>query len=661
MPGLVLLYVLLFLNFVRLPKIAVDMTHDLGSHMTFEYYAYNKAQWGVDVIQNVGPYGYLNYPYDYSGILPTPKLLFGIFFGLTLAWYALDARRYFYSTAGKIIWFLSMFLALVTRYEELDPISGLFMLLAAHQLLIFERDRPRRFVSDAVLCFFLGLMALMKSTNVMLVFALAILIVVERIRTRRFLDLACNLGCLGATTLGLWILAGQKISNAGAFMSGAAAFSKGYNEALSMAGRPEMVWLALVVVALFAAMNILRLVKFRTYHHRLLTAAFEAACLFIIWKHGHVRAGHEAYFWAFIIQAAPLLFMAHEAPPSGRNLGGATAPGSASASLMRGNISIYRLAKVSVAVIFLCAVGAAEIQEGNINFTVYENPVTAVVGPVQRMSANLGELADWPGHLAALKASLEHNRDQTALPQVKAAVGNATIDMFGYLPGLILLNDLNYKPRPMPINFAATTKVLMERNAEFYRNDNTAPAFILANIGQIDGRFAPQDDAIALPEVLDHYQPVLIDHGFLLLKRTPGRPDLVRTFLYSRTIAWDESIPIPSTGTNQLWCSADIKFSLLGRALSFLFQPAQLFIVLESPDHRLGPVRLLQSGAGAGFLLRPLIINGIDFLAAYGMHAEPVSMLTPSFDHMRFLIKREDQAFFEPGITVSFWSMEPKK
>jgi hypothetical protein len=659
-PGLILLYVLLALNFVRLPKIAVNNTHDPGSHMAFEFYAKHHYQFGVDVVQNVGPYGYLSYPYDYSGILPTQKLMFGILFGLALAWFALEARRYFFSPAGKIIWFLGIFLALTPRYEELDPISELFVLLAGHQLLLHGRGRPGRFVSDAVLCVILSLLALMKSTNVMLVSVLAMFIVVERVRTRQFLDLLCNIGCLGIATCAFWLLAGQKFSNVAAFMRGAAAFSKGYNEALSHAGYPEMVLLGLVPPALFAAVNILRVLKLRIYSQRLLTSVFEAACVFVVWKHGHVRSGHEGFYWAFVIPAAPLLFLAHEKPLPEEKSSAAAPSRKAGAGLMGRNFSMYRLGMIPVAICCLCVIRASMIEETNPNFAYYANPWTAVADPVGRMGANLSELVDWPGHLKALKASLEKNRAEAALPKVKEAIGNATIDMFGFLPGVILLNDLNYKPRPMPINFAATTRMLMERNAEFFRNDATAPEYLLALIYQIDGRFGPQDDALALPEVLEHYSPVLMDHGFILLKRTPGAPSLQRTFLGSKTIAWGESVPLPSTGTNLLWCSADINFTLLGKARSALFQPAQLFIVLQSPDHHLGPIRLLQSGAGTGFMLRPLIINGVDFLATYGLRVEPASTRTPAFDNVGFLIGPDDQAFFEPKIKVSFWSIGPK-
>lgn len=655
-----MLYLLLALNFIRLPKIAVNLTHDPGSHMSFEFYARAKAQFGVDVIQNVGPYGYLQYPYDYSGILPTQKLLFGILFGMLVAWFALDARNYFFTTTGKVIWFVGLFLALVPEHEDLDPVSYLFIFLAGRYLLMSERTGPARYVAEGVLGTVLGLLCMMKSTNVMLVTLLMMLVTIERIRTGHFLELAWNLCCVGLTALVLWVHAGQKISNAMVFMHGAAEFSKGYNEALSFAGRPEMVWLGIIVMGLFAVISILRVLKFRIYWHRLPTSVFEAACIFIVWKHGYVRAGHELIFWSVLVMVAPLLFWAHERPSPEEGASAAEGVGSRRAGWWRTNVSMYRLAPAPVLITYLCVMAAGKVESTNNNFADYQNPVAAFVSPLKRAGTNFAELADWPNRLKALKAQLQKNREDAALPAVKQAIDNATIDEFGFLPGTILLNDFHYTPRPMPINFGATTQMLMERNAEFYRNPATAPAFLLCNIGQIDGRLAPQDDALALLEVLQHYQPLLADHGFLLLKRIPAAPDLERTFLSSQTVNWGEIIPVPPRGTNLLWCSADIKFSLSGRVRAFLFQPPQLFLLFETPSREMGPVRVLQSGASTGFLLRPLIINGVDFLATYGIHAQPSSSLTPSFDGMRFVTAPEDRAFFEPKITVSFWSVGPK-
>lgn len=661
---MILLYVLLALNFIRLPKVAAEWTHDTGSQMSFEFYAHARYQFGVDVIQNVGPYGYLQYPRTYSGILPVPKLAFGILFGLVLAWAVMDARKYFPTAGTKVLWFLAVFFSLVMPGEELDPVTDLFIFLAGHHLLRADPRRTGGRLADAVLCIALGVLSLLKSTNVMLVVLLMGLILVERVRSRRFLDLAANLAGVGFTALFLWVLAGQKIANMAAFMRGAMAFSKGYNDALSTVGKPEIIWLGLVVVALFAVVNVLRWWWFRTYWHRLLTTIFEAACLFIIWKHSYVRSGHEVFFWASMIPAAPLLFLAHE--QSIRWARSQPAPGLSQGrgfSPVKFRMDWFGMACAGVAV--LCTIWASRIEKDNKSYSNYASLEAAIGSPFERMGANFMEMAGWPGHLRGLKAELEQNRSVAALPQVKKAVGDATIDEFGFLPGAILLNELHYDPRPMPINFGATTGLLMTRNAEFYQNDATAPEFLLANIGQIDGRLGPQDDALALPEVLQHYQPLLADHiaeqSLILLKRMTNRPALAWAAMPdARTIKWGEAVAVPPrTNGNMIWCAVDVKYSLRGRAQSFLLHPPRAFILMESPTMRFGPIRVLPSGASTGFLLKPLILNPVDFLASYGINVQPASALTPEFDAIRFVA--EDQDCFQPEIRVSFSTIEPKK
>ena len=636
------------------------MTHDLGSDMSFEFYARAKYQFGPEVIQNVGPYGYLQNPHSYSGILPVQKLLFGVLFGMTVAWFALAARRYFATTAAKVVWFLTLFFTLVLSQEQLDPITDLFVLLAAHHLLLSDRVRGRRFIEDAVICGFFGLLILMKITNLMTLGLLLMLVAVERIRTRQFVDLACNLGCVGGSAVLLWLLAGQKLSNVFAFMRGAKEFSKGYNEALATFGDPVTVWLGIIAIISFAAFNALRFLQWRTYSRRLTTTVFEAGWIFVIWKHGYVRSDHGGFFWASIMTAAPLLFLAHERPFSGGTSQSPAKARTGRAGILLANFNMYRWAAVPIIVTSICTICACQEEKGrNESYSGYATLGSALEGPLNRIGANFWELAGWPSHRRALDSSLQENRAVAALPEVKKAIGGATIDQFGFLPGVILLNDFHYTPRPMAINFGATTEMIMSRNAEFYRNDATAPAFLLANIGQIDGRLAPQDDALALLEVLSRYQPRLIDQGFILLARKPGGPDLERVLQDTRAIAWDESVALPSPNGKMLWCSVDIEYSLRGRAQSFLLRPPPAYIVLDSPAGRLGPIRILPSGARTGFLLRPLILNPVDFLWAYGLHVEPASALTPEFNSIRFVTT--DPQGFKQGIKLSFWTVEEKK
>jgi len=658
-PLLVLLYALLALNFIRLPKVPVAMTHDLGSDMSFEFYAKAKYQFGRDVIQNVGPYGYLQNPHSYSGILPTQKLLFGVLFGMTVAWFALGARRYFATTTAKAVWFLTLFFTLVLSQEQLDPICDLFALLAGHHLLLSDRTRGRRFIEDAVICVVFGLLILMKITNLMTFGLLLMLVAVERVRTRQFVDLACNLACLGVSTVLLWLLAGQKFSNVFAFMRSAKEFSKGYNEALATYGNPVTVWLGVIVIIAFVAFNALRFLQWHKYSRRLTTTVFEAGCIFVIWKHGYVRSDHGGFFWASILTAAPLLFLAHERPLSGGSPKNPVPTRPGRIGILRTNLNMYRLAAAPIIITIICTISACRVEIDNESYSGYASLGSALEGPLDRICANFSELADWPSRRRSLDARVLENRASAVLPQVKKTVGDATIDEFGYLPGIILLNNLNYTPRPMAINFGATTEMIMRRNEDFYRNDATAPAFLLANIGQIDGRLAPQDDALALLQVLQRYQPLLIDKDMILLKHVPGQPNLERVLQDTRTIAWDQSVTLPSSNGKWLWCSVDIEYSLRGRAQSFLLRPPSAYIVLDAPGRRLGPVRVLPSGAGTGFLLRPLILNPIDFLTAYGLHVEPASALTPEFDSIRFVT--QDPEGFKPDLKLSFWTVETNK
>jgi hypothetical protein len=626
--------------------------------MSFEFYAQAKYQFGRDVIQNVGPYGYLQYPAVYSGILPNEKLGFGILFGLVLGWFVLEGRRFFPTTAGKVTWFLAIFFSMGLPGEELDPVSDLLILLAGHQLLMSDRTGAFRYIQDAVLCVFLGLLLLLKSTNLLLIGLLMMLVVFERVRTRRFPELAWNLGWVSVSAFGLWVRAGQKISNAAAFFRGAMEFSKGYNEAMWMRGKPELAWLALTVLGLFALVNLLRVWQFRLYWHRLPTSVFEAACLFVSWKHGYVRTDHAALFWSFIIPAAPLLFLAQEPPPAParpRN------PAHGASADSRPAFSFYRVAAVSVAVTILCTIWAACLEKDQPAYRAYASIWAAVESPLSRMYEHVRELADWPGQLRLLRSELAANRSDAALPEVRHVVGDATIDDFGFYPGLMLLNDFHYTPRPMPINFAATTEMLMRRNAEFYQNDASGPSYLLADIAQFDGRLPPQDDALALPEVLTRYQPVLVEHGHILLKRVPGRPLLERVPLESRSVAWGQAVPLPKTNARTLWCAIDIQYSLLGRVRSFLFRPAPVYMVFESPDMQLGPVRMLASGARTGFLLRPLIMNAADFLAVYGTNRPASSGPAPDFDTIRLVTEDQYRDCFQPAIKLAFSTIKSKK
>src|SRR5436190_2109105 len=66
---------LLALSLLEFPTTAFDLNHDRSSHASFDYFAAHHFQFGQQIYQNVGPYGYVHYAATYSGYLRVQKIL----------------------------------------------------------------------------------------------------------------------------------------------------------------------------------------------------------------------------------------------------------------------------------------------------------------------------------------------------------------------------------------------------------------------------------------------------------------------------------------------------------------------------------------------------------------------------------------------------------
>ena len=157
--------------------------------------------------------------------------------------------------------------------------------------------------------------------------ALLAILLVDHVPKCRFRQAAWDAGRFVGIFLLFWVLAGQNPRNIPAFVTAMCRYSADYSEAMSMY-RPNEVFLVGLGIAVFvmvAVANGLRAWQFAKYRFRIPLTLFECACLFIIWKHGYVRIDHAANFWTLIVQATPLLFLAHEGFPAGRAAAAAAA------------------------------------------------------------------------------------------------------------------------------------------------------------------------------------------------------------------------------------------------------------------------------------------------------------------------------------------------
>ena len=280
-----------------------------------------------------------------------------------------------------------------------------------------------------------------------------------------------------------------------------------------------------------------------------------------------------------------------------------------------------------------------------------------------RVFATLANHLSWlcspEENTAKLQRDLGAAQQRCLLPGIKWTVKDARIDLFGYLPGVVLLNGLNYWPRPMPITFAAANEVLQRANEAFYRDPRTAPEYVLAGLGSIDSRAAAQDDALALRALLDNYHPAFTEpQGFLLLQKNhrPMQPRAEKTLLSVRKIHWTEDLPLGEQNDRMIWMEARIQPSFLGKLRALLYKPARCYLCTYfagSTDYTRFP--FITSMGPCGCLLSPFIQTNEELVKLYEAASGPKGL--PRVEKIAFECRPGDEKYFNKEIEVRFYAV----
>ena len=163
-------YGLLALLLLAFPTHSFDTRHDFSSHAAAEYYAAHHFQFGTQVYQNIGPYGFVHYASTYSGYLHGQKTLLANACRLALVLLIVWASSQLPRLGLRFWWWASFFLPVllakdVPAFFE-QPLSYLVIYLAALYLLQDRRDRSFHLVSGA-LWFFLAFLALNQLKSIL--------------------------------------------------------------------------------------------------------------------------------------------------------------------------------------------------------------------------------------------------------------------------------------------------------------------------------------------------------------------------------------------------------------------------------------------------------------------------------------------------------------
>ena len=198
------------------------------------------------------------------------------------------------------------------------------------------------------------------------------------------------------------------------------------------------------------------------------------------------------------------------------------------------------------------------------------------------------------------------------LPSIRAIVGNSAVDVFGQSQAIAVLNEFNYRPRPVFQSYAAYSAETMKWNERFYQS-KAAPEYVIFKIEPLDERFPPLEDARVLRELLVNYELAGGETSYLLLRRK-GLAETQMTLVKEGEFHAGEKLDLQTNSGTTLWLEIALRPTLYGRLRSFLYKPLETGLTVWIQADPKTPVKFQAPAAmlAAGFLVKPLALRNDD-------------------------------------------------
>src|ERR1017187_8527742 len=534
-------------------------------------------QFGRDLVFTWGPWGFLCSLYHLGGEGAVPVLIW------QTAGQLLVAMSLVFLTRRLVFWRRIAFAAalLASHWLFLDVVYFVLITLVVVSALMRRGEPVVRLVAWALL---LGFLAQIKFTYFALSAAGVLASAVCWARRRSWGHALGVGGGYGVSVVAAWLAAGQNPGNLYAYLRRSLEIALGYGDAMGMdESWPVFIWGAgLALICALFAWSAWRTLPERAFATSV--AGFLAFALFLMWKESFTRAdlvalgGHVFGLFTFVLILAPavpgLLF------PERRW------------HWFDGSF-VYCLAGVA------CFDPAYYTQGPRVAWERIYGNVMAL--------ARLGTLPQEWQH------AYENACERASLPEMRATVGRATVDVYDFNTGAALLNRMNLDSRPVFQGYSAYTASLEALNLLFYQSGRE-PDYLLWNDERIDNRYPGQDDAMLVASLSGHYAPLFPEGEYWLFKRESPIPraPVERRLLFKRTVRLSEEIELPAERDHAIWLTADPVPDNLGRLRALAYRPAEITIAVTDDAGGRGVWRLLPRVAKGGFILVPTLGSGGD-------------------------------------------------
>jgi hypothetical protein len=614
--GQAVLWTLLWLSLIRLPQ-PPSAGLDPSWRLTLDYAFGHHLQFGTDLVFTYGPLGYL-LAATTSGEHYVHFLIWQFAANAVFATIIWQFGRSF--RGWRLAAYYAYFFFFGTVY--VDAVHMIMVLLLSLALLR-EPVAARRWLV-ALIGFLLAVLALVKFTNLMLASFVLACVLGHHAWRRRWVDLGLVAGSFGVSFLLGWVLWNQHPGNIAAYLINSFSVSTGYVEGMAFYETPLMLALGLGAAFTLGGYYLLTLWRRDDPPRAVVFLLMAAAASYLNWKHGFVRAdGHVfAHFVTCMFIASTFPVLLQDDGPLRRLKAG-----------LLGGCVAFSLIGVYVAT-------SSTITDAP---AIWNYHLKEVVNAL-RIAPDLGRNA---------RTYFEDMKKLHALPAIKTAVDQATIDMLGNEQAYVIFNGLNFTPRPALQSYSPYTERLLKLDEEFYRSPR-APEFVLQKIEAIDLRLPAVDDSLATRYLYRHYTYVMQEHGFLLWRRNQPDPTLdAVTPLSSTTVAFGQSVAVPDQGDDPIWVEIDVPSSLLGRLRTFLYKPPTLNIAVTDGHGFKSTYRLISGMARAGFLLHPFLTGNNDVLQ---FETGNLSIRMASFSLEMPPARRK---YFQRKLGVRFFTLKP--
>lgn len=543
------------------PERATPNDHDYASQSAITHWLARGVPWGVDVVQNVGPLGFINFPRLYSGELWLPKLVANAIIVLAIV-FSVTANN---ALRPPVAFALTVLFALFA-FGDAQSYLLLFLLFADPR-----RDAIRKYYVPLRVVCFAGL-TLAKSTFAVPIIAFYFLKAMRTLTLRRDRrkELSEAFAYL-ASVLILWAILGQDISNIPEFVRSFVAFSTGYSQTLLIYERPLLTWLGLALFVLLCIHVALRALgtqesgRLRIDAEALPGILARLAVVSVVYKHSYVRAddGHILTLAYFSICAAAIVFVeivsSHRPPPVFGH---------------RVSIGPTQAGAMALAIITL----SVTLQEQTISIGRH------IVGRAGEVVRNGKFLISPHAHFAALSRSLEANANEIRVPLIDSTINGMTFSYYGYKPAITLFTNGAFVPTVSTISFAGWNNQIAQRDLR--KIAEAKPKYFLVDVESIDYLYPPQNSPLLFRHILDNYRPIVFANGVFLYERTDGGNRFDDQTVYSRANLgrpFSGKFSFNREGAHEI-VFMDIESSLAERLLSVLYKPPEYSMQLVFSD-----------------------------------------------------------------------------